>query len=104
MILSDEMLDAAPEMAADDFDATETVRRWAERTKRLEAELVQLREAVKYPEAAEVCAEAYQVVGVLLDALDLFDTPEGEKILDNLSEHRMVHNDVLPWTLGRKGE
>lgn len=52
-----------------------------------------------YPEAAEVCGEAYQVVGALLDALGIFDTPEGEKILDNLSQHRMVHRDVLPWTL-----
>jgi hypothetical protein len=54
----------------------------------------------EYPEAAEVCAEAYQVVGCMLMQLGLFDTPEAEKILDNLSQHRMVHRDVLPWTIG----
>jgi hypothetical protein len=53
--------------------------------------------AAKYPEAADVCAEAYQVVGSLLDDLGEFDSELGQKILDNLSEHRMVHKDVLPW-------
>ena len=51
----------------------------------------------QYPEAAEVCGEAYQVVGSLLDDLGVFNTPEAEKVLDNLSQHRMVHADVLPW-------
>lgn len=50
-----------------------------------------------YPEAPMVCAEAYQVVGSLLSDLGKFDTPEAEKILDNLSQHRLVHTDVLPW-------
>lgn len=54
-------------------------------------------EKAEYPEAATVCGEAYQVVGSLLSDLGVFDTPEAEKILDNLSEHRLVHNDVLPW-------
>jgi hypothetical protein len=53
--------------------------------------------AEEYPEAAEVCGEAYQVVGSLLDDLGVFNTPEAEKVLDNLSHHRMVHSDVLPW-------
>ncbi len=48
-------------------------------------------------EAEQVCAEAYQVVGSLLSDLGIFETPEAEKILDNLSQHRMVHHDVLPW-------
>jgi hypothetical protein len=48
-------------------------------------------------EAEQVCAEAYQVVGSLLDDLGIFDTDEGEKILDNLSQAQMIHNDVLPW-------
>ena len=51
----------------------------------------------QYPEAAEVCGEAYQVVGSLLDDLGVFNTPQAEKVLDNLSQHRMVHKDVLPW-------
>lgn len=48
-------------------------------------------------ELEKVCAEAYQVVGSLLSDLGKFDTPQAEKILDNLSEARMVHDDVLPW-------
>ena len=51
----------------------------------------------QYLEAAEVCGEAYQVVGSLLDDLGVFNTPQAEKVLDNLSQHRMVHKDVLPW-------
>lgn len=48
-------------------------------------------------EAEMVCAEAYQVVGSLLSDLGLFETEAARKILDNLSEARMVHQDVLPW-------
>lgn len=48
-------------------------------------------------EAEQVCAEAYQVVGSLLSDLGKFDTPEAEKILDNLSQAKLVHKDVLPW-------
>lgn len=48
-------------------------------------------------EAEMVCAEAYQVVGCLLSDLGLFETEPARKILDNLSEARMVHQDVLPW-------
>lgn len=49
-------------------------------------------------EAQQVCAEAYQVVGILLDDTGQFETEHGTKILDNLSEHRQVHDDVLPWS------
>jgi hypothetical protein len=48
-------------------------------------------------ESVLVCYEAYQVVGSLLSDLGEFDTPEAQKILDNLSEARLVHDDVLPW-------
>ena len=48
-------------------------------------------------QAQLVCWEAYQVVGSLLSDLGKFGTPEGDKILDNLSAARMVHKDVLPW-------
>jgi hypothetical protein len=48
-------------------------------------------------EAEQVCAEAYQVVGSLLSDLGKFDTDEAEKILDNLSQAKLVHKDVLPW-------
>ena len=49
-------------------------------------------------EAAEVCGEAYQVVGVLLSDTGQFDTPHGEKVLDNLSAAKRIHKDVLPWS------
>lgn len=48
-------------------------------------------------EAEMVCGEAYQVVGSLLSDVGAFETDEAGKILDNLSEARMVHDDVLPW-------
>lgn len=48
-------------------------------------------------EAKTVCAEAYQVVGSLLSDLGQFESDIGQKILDNLHEFRMVHDDVLPW-------
>lgn len=57
----------------------------------------EIAERLEYPEAARVCAEAYQAVGSMLSDLGQFDTPHGEKLLDNLSEHRLVHDDVLPW-------
>ena len=53
--------------------------------------------SVSANEAELVCAEAYQVVGSLLEDLGQFDSELGQKILDNLSEHRLVHKDVLPW-------
>lgn len=48
-------------------------------------------------DAEQVCAEAYQVVGSLLSDLGQFESDHAEKILDNLSQARMVHADVLPW-------
>lgn len=48
-------------------------------------------------EVKTVCAQAYQVVGILLADAGRFDSPEAEKILDNLGEQRLKHTDVLPW-------
>lgn len=48
-------------------------------------------------QAQEVCHEVYQVVGCLLSDTGQFDTKHGNKVLDNLSECRRVHDDVLPW-------
>ncbi|EEU9533588.1 hypothetical protein FXI37_03830 [Escherichia coli] len=51
-------------------------------------------------ELEQVCAEAYQVVALLADACGVFETSEGvSKMLDNLSECRMVHNDILPFSV-----
>lgn len=51
----------------------------------------------EYPEAAAVCAEAYQVVSILLEQTGQFDTPRAQHLLDNLSQHRLVHKEILPW-------
>jgi hypothetical protein len=48
-------------------------------------------------EAEMVCAEAYQAVGCMLSDLGQFDSERGQKLLDNLSRARMVHQDILPW-------
>ena len=53
--------------------------------------------AARELELEEVCAEAYQVVGSLLSDLDIFETDYARKIMDNLSEGRCIHDDVLPW-------
>ena len=55
-------------------------------------------------ETERVCGEAYQVVGVLLNDLGIFDTERATKILDNLAQARLVHEDVLPWPCGPKME
>jgi hypothetical protein len=50
------------------------------------------------PEVVDrLLAEAYQVVGSLLTDVGQFESDAAEKILDNLSEMRLVHDDVLPW-------
>ncbi|EFF9239309.1 DUF550 domain-containing protein, partial [Escherichia coli] len=46
-----------------------------------------------------VCAEAYQVVGVMADALGVFGDAAVQKVLDNLSQQKLVHRDVLPFSL-----
>ena len=44
-----------------------------------------------------ICAESYQVVGWLASECGLFDHEQVIKALDNLSEQRLVHDDVLPF-------
>ncbi|MFO4324913.1 dATP/dGTP pyrophosphohydrolase domain-containing protein [Escherichia coli] len=46
-----------------------------------------------------VCAEAYQVVGVMADVLGVFGDAAVQKVLDNLSQQKLVHRDVLPFSL-----
>lgn len=68
---------------------------YCERPACIKAQRDQLRDA--HAAAVEVCNETYQVVGVLLADLGIFQTDRAEKILDNLSEQQRVHKDVLPW-------
>lgn len=48
-------------------------------------------------ELERICAESYQVIGVLADDCGRFGTREVDKALDNLSQMRPVHEDVLPF-------
>lgn len=50
-------------------------------------------------EAEIVCAQCYQVIGYLADQLGVFDHPAVIKALDNASQARLVHEDVLPFYL-----
>ena len=44
-----------------------------------------------------ICAQAYQVVGILSDECSRFCDEQVIKMLDNLSEQKMIHEDVLPF-------
>ena len=71
---------------------------------RIEAVKAVLRRlAGNYPDIPDglstVCAEAYQVVGVMADALGVFGDAAVQKVLDNLSQQKLVHRDVLPFSL-----
>jgi hypothetical protein len=48
-------------------------------------------------ELENLCAESYCVVGQLLMGMGLFDSKKGQKILDNLAEHKIIHTDILPF-------
>lgn len=81
------------DMHPEDVDASDD-----EADQEIDAALSLLRAALETPsEAEQVCFEAYQIVGCLLSDAGLFDTPQAGKILDNLSQAKMVHRDVLPW-------
>lgn len=47
--------------------------------------------------AEQVCYEAYQVVGSMLEDLGQFGSGRSWKVLDNLNQAKKVHDDVLPW-------
>lgn len=47
-----------------------------------------------------ICAEAYQAVGALADVAGVFETSQQvSNLLDNLSQCKIVHSDVLPFTI-----
>lgn len=52
-------------------------------------------------ELETICAEAYQMVGALAVKADVFETSTAvEQMLDNLSEARLVHTEILPFDIG----
>jgi len=48
-------------------------------------------------ELERICAEAYQVVGILADECGRFGDDHVIKALDNLSQAKILHDDVLPF-------
>lgn len=48
-------------------------------------------------ELEQVCAELYQVIGSLADHANCFDHPDVQRALDNASQARLIHRDLLPW-------
>lgn len=51
---------------------------------------------VRNKDLERVCAELYQVIGALADEAGLFDHPDVIRALDQASQARIVHDDLLP--------
>lgn len=51
-------------------------------------------------ELENVCYELYQVIGTLSEAHgNIFEDPQVQNAMDNASQAKMVHKDLLPFTL-----
>lgn len=48
---------------------------------------------------SRICAESYQVVGALAEALRVFNDVGVIKALDNLATQELIHDDVLPFSV-----
>lgn len=48
---------------------------------------------------SRICAESYQIVGALAEALRIFNDVGVIKALDNLSAQELIHDDVLPFSV-----
>jgi hypothetical protein len=48
-------------------------------------------------ELERICGELYQVIGKLADHAGVFDHPDVVRALDNASEAKLRHRDLLPW-------
>ena len=48
-------------------------------------------------ELETICAELHVVIGALAADAGVYDHPEVARALDNASECRLVHKDLLPW-------
>lgn len=51
----------------------------------------------EYLDAPLVCAELYQVIGYMALYYGITEHPDVQKALDNASQHKLVHKDLLPW-------
>ncbi|SQB09528.1 Uncharacterised protein [Citrobacter koseri] len=72
------------DMTGDDVDT------WSKTGYYMAAEIETLR---------RICSEAYQCVGVLADRCGALDDTGFIKLLDNLSQMKLVHDDLLPFQL-----
>lgn len=48
-------------------------------------------------ELEQVCAELYQVLGIIADHASVTDHPDVQRALDNAARGRLVHRNLLPW-------
>jgi hypothetical protein len=48
-------------------------------------------------ELERICDEAYQVIGSIAGEFHIMESPDVQRVLDNLSEKKLVHKDILPW-------
>jgi hypothetical protein len=48
-------------------------------------------------ELQQIIAQSYQVIAVLANDCGRFDTPSVSKALDNTSQMKLIHRDVLPF-------
>lgn len=51
----------------------------------------------EYSEKDMVLDEAYLAVGSMADDLGIFNHEKVRALLDNLSQHKRVHKDIIPW-------
>ena len=48
-------------------------------------------------ELEQVCYELYQVIGSLADYAGVWNHPDVVRAMDNASDARLTHKDLLPW-------
>lgn len=53
---------------------------------------------------SRICAESYQVVGALAEALRVFNDVSVIKALDNLAAQELIHDDVLPFSVSEAAQ
>lgn len=78
------MASMEPDMVGDDVDT------WSKTGNYMAAEIETLR---------RICGEAYQCVGCLTEVLGADDDDHVIKLMDNLSQMKLVHDDLLPFQL-----
>ena len=78
------MASMEPDMVGDDVDT------WSKTGYYMAAEIETLR---------RICGEAYQCVGYLSDECAADDDDHVIKLMDNLSQMKLVHDDLLPFQL-----